>query len=66
MVDESGVYYRIPICVINDPLNFNADYVNEKLKNKEAPSAQMIKVSTKNSLTFAAIEVPLGNRRAQV
>jgi len=31
VICEQGLYYRVPICVINDPLNFNADYLNEKL-----------------------------------
>ena len=45
VIDEQGVYYRIPICVINDPMNFNADYVTEQLKNKKAPTSQQISVS---------------------
>ena len=45
VIDERGVYYRIPICVINDPLNFNADFLNEKLKSKGAPPPQTIRVS---------------------
>jgi hypothetical protein len=47
VIDESGIYYRIPICVINDPLNFNADYVTDKLKNKSAPPERTINVSNK-------------------
>ena len=53
VIDESGIYYRIPICVINEPLNFNADYLAEKLKNKEAPPVRMINVSN-FILTLAA------------
>ena len=45
VIDEQGVYYRIPICVINDPMNFNADFLNDKLKNKKAPNDKVIKVS---------------------
>jgi len=37
VVDDSGQYYRVPICVINDPVNYDADYVNAKLKEKKAP-----------------------------
>lgn len=40
VVDEQGMYYRIPICLINDPMNYDADFVNEKLKKKEAPKAE--------------------------
>jgi hypothetical protein len=45
VIDEQGVYYRVPICVINDPLNFNADFLTEKLREKKAPAEQMIRVS---------------------
>lgn len=37
VVDETGMYYRVPICVINDPENFNADFQTEKLKSKVQP-----------------------------
>lgn len=40
VVDEQGMYYRVPICVINDPVNYDADYVNEKLKLKKAPKVE--------------------------
>ena len=36
-IDEGGVYYRVPICVINDPINYDADFVTQKLKDKKAP-----------------------------
>ena len=36
-IDDSGVYYRIPICVINDPINYDADFQTQKLKNKKQP-----------------------------
>ena len=29
IVDDEELYYRVPICVINDPLNYDADYVNQ-------------------------------------
>lgn len=45
VIDEQGVYYRVPICVINDPMNFNADFLNEKLKSKKAPNEKIVKVS---------------------
>ena len=42
IIDESGVYYRVPICVINDPIGYDADYITAKLRLKEAPpEAQM-------------------------
>ena len=41
-IDETGIYYRVPICVINDPINYDADFQTQKLRNKKEPSeAQM-------------------------
>ena len=46
VIDDEELYYRVPICVINDPLNYDADYINQKLKEKEAPKTEeVIKVS---------------------
>lgn len=45
VVDETGMYYRVPICVINDPENFNADFQTEKLKSKVQPKENRIPVS---------------------
>ena len=45
VVDENGMYYRIPLCVINDPLNFNADHLAKKLVDKKAPKEIILKVS---------------------
>ena len=45
VIDEQGIYYRVPICVINDPLNFNADFLTEKLREKKAPQQNIVKVS---------------------
>ena len=36
-VDDTGVYYRVPICVINEPIGYDADFQLQKLKNKKAP-----------------------------
>jgi len=41
VVDETGMYYRVPICMINDPMNYDADFVNEKLKLKQRPSQEI-------------------------
>ena len=43
--DEHGMYYRVPICVINDPLNYDADYLAKKLVNKKAPKEVILSVS---------------------
>ena len=40
IIDAEGIYYRVPICLINDPVNYDADYVNEKLKQKTAPKQE--------------------------
>lgn len=37
-IDETGVYYRVPICLINDPINYDADFQTQKLKSKAAPA----------------------------
>jgi len=42
VVDETGMYYRVPICMINDPMNYDADFVNEKLKLKQRPLKETI------------------------
>ena len=43
------MYYRVPICMINDPMNYDADFVNEKLKLKVKPQQEVIvKVSRSN------------------
>jgi len=36
-IDETGVYYRVPICLINDPIGFDADFQTQKLKSKKEP-----------------------------
>ena len=50
-IDASGVYYRVPICCIQDPDNYNVYAVMDALKAKKAPAEKMIKVSA-NSKTF--------------
>ena len=37
-IDESGMHYRVPICVISDPIGYDADFQAQKLKSKSAPS----------------------------
>ena len=36
-IDQAGVYYRIPIACINDPVNYERDYINKSLKEKAKP-----------------------------
>lgn len=50
IVDDEELYYRVPICVINDPLNYDADYVNQQLREKKAPMKEEVyKVSFSGS-----------------
>jgi len=34
VIDEQGVYYRLPIAIINDPDEYEKDPNKEKLDNK--------------------------------
>ncbi len=34
IVDEEEVYYRVPICVINDPVKYEVDSATDQLKNR--------------------------------
>jgi hypothetical protein len=36
-IDENGVYYRVPISCINDPLAYNKNEELQKLKSQNAP-----------------------------
>jgi hypothetical protein len=36
-IDDTGVYYRVPICLINEPCGYDADFLAQKLKGKKAP-----------------------------
>ena len=45
VIDEHGMYYRVPICVINEPINYDADYIAKKLVDKAAPNEILFKVS---------------------
>ena len=45
VVDESGMYYRVPICMINEPENYTADFVTQKLFDKVQPKEAIVKVS---------------------
>ena len=49
LIDETGIYYRVPICLINDPIGYDADYVATKLKNKARPDSKMMKLKVRNA-----------------
>lgn len=54
-IDASGVYYRVPICCIQDPDNYNVDAVMDALKAKKAPAEKMIKVSASSKSVSWAV-----------
>lgn len=45
MIDQAGIYYRIPIACINDPFNYNKNTQLEELLAKKIPNEAMLKVS---------------------
>lgn len=45
VIDENGVYYRVPISCINDPINYSVNYQDEKLKGKSKPAEKVFNVS---------------------
>ena len=49
LIDETGIYYRVPICLINDPIGYDADYVATKLKNKERPDSKTLQLKVRNA-----------------
>ena len=48
VIDEHGVYYRVPICCIQDPDNYEKDPVMDAIKSKKAPTENQISVKVKN------------------
>jgi hypothetical protein len=48
LIDETGFYYRIPICLINDPITYDADYAAEKLRAKATPETKLITLKVRN------------------
>lgn len=57
VVDAQGMYYRVPICVINDPRNYNADVVKKKMLEKKAPQEKTINVSCVRCGNEVAVDV---------
>ena len=50
-IDSAGVYYRVPIACINDPLKYEENSELDQLRNKKKPEESMVKVSPR-SLSF--------------
>ena len=34
-IDQAGVYYRVPIACINDPVNYDQNYQDQQMRKKE-------------------------------
>lgn len=49
-IDDTGVYYRVPICVINDPISYDADFQAQKLKNKKAPEECQMSLKARHAV----------------
>ena len=49
-IDQAGVYYRVPICCIQNPDGYEIDAAMDAMKSKKAPKEKQINVST--SLIF--------------
>lgn len=45
VIDQAGVYYRVPIACINDPFNYNKNVQLDELKAKRSPKEKTISVS---------------------
>lgn len=46
VIDENGVYYRVPICCINEPEKYSVNKQDDLLKNKNKPPEKMLNVSS--------------------
>ena len=51
VIDQTGIYYRVPIACINDPSKFVENQQNVAIKSKKRPDEKIIPV-TFSSLTF--------------
>jgi hypothetical protein len=51
-IDASGVYYRIPIACINDPLKYEQDHAMKALEAKDKPEEATIHVSRTDQISF--------------
>ena len=48
-IDEGGVYYRVPICLINDPINYDKDFQSQKLKDKVKPDEKQMTLKCRHA-----------------
>lgn len=59
-IDETGVYYRVPICLINEPISYDADYQAQKLKGKKEPESVNMILKVRNN-KYGDIEIECTN-----
>ena len=59
-IDETGVYYRVPICLINEPISYDADYQAQKLKGKKEPESINMTLKVRNN-KYGDIEIECTN-----
>ena len=43
VIDENGVYYRVPISCINEPLKYSVNIEDQKMKTKAKPVEKIFK-----------------------
>jgi hypothetical protein len=46
VIDQAGIYYRVPIACINNPQNYNKNNQLDELKQKKSVKSYSIKVSS--------------------
>ena len=59
-IDSAGVYYRVPICCIQDPDNYEVDTAMDAMKAKKAPKEKNITVSFMTVYTLAEVCFSIG------
>ena len=48
IIDENGLYYRLPIAMLNDPEKYEVDVAKEKLEKKAKPSEVAMKLKIRS------------------
>jgi hypothetical protein len=52
VIDENGVYYRVPICCINEPTAYGVQGADTKMKSKPVPKEQFFDVRSVSAYLF--------------
>ena len=61
-IDQAGVYYRVPICCIQLPDNYNVDNALAAMKAKKAPKEKQIAVSSNQRSWKETIDLKSQNK----